>query len=51
MKRCVAGLLGIDFTAMNVKAKTNEGFGEIGEGNAIAATAIALLKKKFRRTL
>jgi len=51
MKRCIAGLLGIDFTTMNVKAKTNEGFGDVGAGDAIAATAIVLLKKKFRRTL
>ncbi len=51
IKRCVAGLLGIDFTSVNVKAKTNEGLGEIGSGDAIAATAIALLKKKRRRTL
>jgi len=51
MKRCIAGLLGIDFTTVNVKAKTNEGFGNVGTGDAIAATAIALLKKKYRRTL
>jgi len=51
IKRCIAGLLGIDFTAVNVKAKTNEGLGEIGAGQAMAATAIALLKKKKRRTL
>jgi 2-C-methyl-D-erythritol 2,4-cyclodiphosphate synthase len=51
MKRCIAGLLGIDFTAVNVKAKTNEGLGDIGAGDAMAATAIALLKKKKRRTL
>lgn len=51
MKRCVAGLLGIDFTAVNVKAKTNEGLGEIGAGQAIAATATALLRMKRRRTL
>jgi len=51
MKRCIASLLGIDFNAVNVKAKTNEGLGEIGAGDAIAATAIALLKKKFKRTL
>ena len=49
MKRCIAGLLGIDFTAVNVKAKTNEGLGEVGAGQAIAATAIALLKKKKKR--
>ena len=51
MKRCVAGLLGIDFATVNVKAKTNEGLGDVGAGEAIAATAIVLLKKKFRRTL
>ncbi len=51
MKRCVAGLLGIDFTAVNVKAKTNEGLGDIGAGQAMAATATVLLKKKRRRTL
>jgi 2-C-methyl-D-erythritol 2,4-cyclodiphosphate synthase len=51
MKRVVAGLLGIDFTAVNVKAKTNEGLGDIGAGQAIAATATALLRKKRRRGL
>ena len=51
MKRCVAGLLGIDFNAVNVKAKTNEGLGEIGAGQAMAATATALLRKKRKRTL
>ena len=51
MKRAVAGLLGIDFTAVNVKAKTNEGFCDIGAGQAIAATATVLLRKKRRRTL
>ena len=51
MKRCLAGLLGIDFTAVNVKAKTNEGLGEIGAGQAMAATATVMLRKKRRRTL
>ena len=51
MKRCIAGLLGIDFNAVNVKAKTNEGLGDIGAGQAMAATATALLKVKYRRTL
>ncbi len=51
MKRCIAGLLGIDFTAVNVKAKTNEELGDVGAGEAMAATAIALLRKKKRRTL
>lgn len=51
IKRCIASLLGIDFTTVNVKAKTNEGFGEVGAGEAIAATAVTLLKKKYRRSL
>jgi 2-C-methyl-D-erythritol 2,4-cyclodiphosphate synthase len=51
MKRCIAGLLDADFTAVNVKAKTNEGLGDVGAGQAMAATAIALLRKKPRRTL
>jgi 2-C-methyl-D-erythritol 2,4-cyclodiphosphate synthase len=51
MKRSIAGLLEIDFTTVNVKAKTDNGFGDVGAGDAIAATAIVLLKKKFRRTL
>jgi 2-C-methyl-D-erythritol 2,4-cyclodiphosphate synthase len=51
IRRCIAGLLGIDFNAVNVKAKTNEGLGEIGEGTAIAATAVAMLRKKVKRTL
>ena len=51
IKRCIAGLLGADFTAVNVKAKTNEGFGDVGAGDAIAATAIVLIKRKYKRTL
>ena len=51
MKRCIAGLLGIDFNAVNVKAKTNEGLGDVGAGQAMAATATALLKVKYKRTL
>ena len=51
IQRAVAGLLDIDFTAVNIKAKTNEGLGEIGSGEAMAATATTLLRKKRRRTL
>jgi len=51
IRRCIAGLLDINFTSVNVKAKTNEGFGDVGAGDAIAATAIVLLKRKHRRTL
>ena len=51
IKRCLAGLLGMDFTAVNVKAKTNEGLGEIGRAEAMGATAIALIRQRPRRTL
>lgn len=51
LKRCVSSLLGIDFLNVNVKAKTNEGLGEIGEGLAIGCTAIALLRRRIKRTL
>ncbi|MEA3224334.1 MAG: 2-C-methyl-D-erythritol 2,4-cyclodiphosphate synthase [Planctomycetota bacterium] len=51
MQRAVAGLLDIGFTEVNIKAKTNEGLGDIGAGDAMAATAIVLLRKKRRRTL
>lgn len=36
-------ILGIDFARINVKAKTNEGLGEVGRGEGIAATSIVLL--------
>ena len=49
MKRAIAGLLGIDFAAVNVKAKTNEGLGEIGVGLAMAATASVLLQTKNKK--
>jgi 2-C-methyl-D-erythritol 2,4-cyclodiphosphate synthase len=51
IKRVIAGLLGIDFNAVNIKAKTNNGLGEIGTGEAIGATAVAMIRKKVRRTL
>jgi 2-C-methyl-D-erythritol 2,4-cyclodiphosphate synthase len=51
MKRSIASLLGIDFLNVNVKAKTNEGFGEIGTGLAISAIANVLLRRRLKRTL
>ncbi|MHC5060065.1 MAG: 2-C-methyl-D-erythritol 2,4-cyclodiphosphate synthase [Planctomycetota bacterium] len=51
MKRCISSILGIDFTNVNVKAKTNEGLGEIGNGLAMATTAAALLRRRIKRTL
>ncbi|MBL7106388.1 MAG: 2-C-methyl-D-erythritol 2,4-cyclodiphosphate synthase [Phycisphaerae bacterium] len=51
IKRCVSGLLGVDFNAVNIKAKTNEGFDAVGRGEAISSTCIALIKRKYKRTL
>ncbi len=51
MKRCIADLLEMDFINVNVKAKTNEGLGEIGSGLAISAMASVLLKRRLKRTL
>lgn len=49
IKRCIAGLLGIDFAVVNVKAKTNEGLSQIGAGQAIATTAAVLLRRQVKR--
>jgi 2-C-methyl-D-erythritol 2,4-cyclodiphosphate synthase len=51
MKRCIADLMGIDFLNVNVKAKTNEGLGEIGTGLAISAIATVLLRRRIKRSL
>ncbi|MGD8719303.1 MAG: 2-C-methyl-D-erythritol 2,4-cyclodiphosphate synthase [Candidatus Zixiibacteriota bacterium] len=40
----LAELAGVDVAAVGVKAKTNEGFGYIGEGEAIAAWAAVVLE-------
>jgi 2-C-methyl-D-erythritol 2,4-cyclodiphosphate synthase len=49
IKRCIAGLLGIDFAVVNIKAKTNEGLGPVGTSQAIAATAAVLLRRQVKR--
>lgn len=51
IKRCVSSILGIDFMNVNVKAKTNEGLGEIGLGNAMASTVNVMLRRRIKRTL
>ncbi len=40
----IAELLNVPITAISVKAKTNEGMDAIGRGEAISATAVALLQ-------
>jgi 2-C-methyl-D-erythritol 2,4-cyclodiphosphate synthase len=44
MRAAIAGALGIAGEQINLKAKTNEGTGEIGRGEAIAAHTIATLE-------
>jgi len=44
MRGRIAALLGIDVGAVSVKAKTNEGLDAIGRGEALAATAVALVR-------
>ena len=41
----IAGILKLDKDCVSVKAKTNEGMGEIGSKEAIACYAVALLEK------
>ncbi len=41
----VSRIFGLETKDVNVKAKTNEGFGAIGEGKAIAAMAVVSLRK------
>ena len=47
MRQNVAGLLGVSIDAVSIKAGTNEGVGPVGEGKAIEATSMILLKEKI----
>jgi 2-C-methyl-D-erythritol 2,4-cyclodiphosphate synthase len=44
MRAKVAEVLGVSPDRVSIKAKTNEGVGEIGRGEAIAVHAIALVR-------
>ena len=44
MRERVADLLGLDSTAVSVKAKTAEGMGPIGAGEGLAAFAVVLME-------
>jgi 2-C-methyl-D-erythritol 2,4-cyclodiphosphate synthase len=48
IKRRIAELLEMDFANVNIKGKTNEGLDAVGEGRAIAATAVVLLRRKVK---
>lgn len=49
MRNRIAESLGVPITAVSVKAKTNEGVDAVGRGEAISATAVALLEDTLRR--
>ncbi|HVF90540.1 MAG TPA: 2-C-methyl-D-erythritol 2,4-cyclodiphosphate synthase [Blastocatellia bacterium] len=44
MRERLADILGVELNRVSVKAKTGEGLGSIGRGEAMAAQAVALLK-------
>ena len=46
MRENVASLLNIDLNQVSIKAGTNEKLGPVGEGKAIEASSIVMLKKK-----
>lgn len=45
MRAAVARALGIDVARVSIKGKTNEGVDAVGRGEAVAAHAVALLRK------
>ncbi len=46
MKNILCPILGVSLKDLGIKAKTQEGLGDIGEGRAIAAWATALLSNR-----
>ncbi len=45
IQKSISDILGIKENAISIKAKTNEGLGEIGKKEAIASSAVAMLIK------
>jgi 2-C-methyl-D-erythritol 2,4-cyclodiphosphate synthase len=50
MRQTLARALAIPAERINLKAKTGEGMGEIGRGEAMAAQAVALLEARKQRS-
>lgn len=46
MRQRIGEALGLTPDCINIKAKTNEGFGAIGRGEAISAYAVALVERQ-----
>ncbi len=46
MREKLSSLMGVRSELLNIKAKTHEGIGEIGRGEAISCYSIAVLKEK-----
>lgn len=45
MRRRLAALCGLDADAVGMKARTFEGFGAVGQGQAVAASAVVLITR------
>ncbi|MCZ6602926.1 MAG: 2-C-methyl-D-erythritol 2,4-cyclodiphosphate synthase [Planctomycetota bacterium] len=48
IRSSIAGMLGLDVERVGLKAKTGEGIGEVGRGEAIAAEVAVLLRETLR---
>lgn len=49
MRESLAGILGVKDEQISVKAKTNEGMGELGRKEAIAAYAVVLISQEVNK--
>ena len=46
MRAAVAGAIGVDVAQVSIKGKTNEGVDAVGRGEAVAAQAVALVRRR-----